>query len=281
MEISHGNQGDQRKMKDAAREMGVRTDVPFRKLTPAEREIVFHGPPEKKHILYKAKNSNTAGELDFTYRNAVYTVENTLAKVVDHDAQLLANADWIIELGPKAGQAGDRIIARGAPADLEKNADSLIAPFLAERPELPLTASAELFKAGAIEMATGQIHTVKPLQVRLPKGKLAAVTGVSGSGKTTMFLESLLPAIEALNSGKPLPPHVHSLKAPGIRRAMLIDATPIGINVRSTVATHANAHIAAAGRMSLPDWRHLMSSAWAICVSERQLLRCPGAKHSG
>lgn len=70
-------------MVDVCREMGVRTDVPFRELTQQERKIVFDGPAEKKHILYKAKNSNQAGELDFTYYNAVYTVENALSKVKD------------------------------------------------------------------------------------------------------------------------------------------------------------------------------------------------------
>ena len=63
--------------------MGVRTNVPFRDLTPEEKEIVYHGPAEKKHIFYKAKSSNQAGELDFTYYNAVYTVQNALAKVKD------------------------------------------------------------------------------------------------------------------------------------------------------------------------------------------------------
>ena len=70
-------------MTDVCREMGVRTDVPFRELKPQEKEIVYHGPAEKKHIFYKAKGSNQAGELDFTYYNAVYTVENALAKVND------------------------------------------------------------------------------------------------------------------------------------------------------------------------------------------------------
>lgn len=70
-------------MTDVCRAMGVRTDVPFAELTAQEREIVFHGPAEKKHIFYKAKNTNQAGEIDFTYFNAVYTVENALNKVKD------------------------------------------------------------------------------------------------------------------------------------------------------------------------------------------------------
>lgn len=388
-------------MKDVCRAMGVRTDVPFRDLTAREREIVFHGPPEKKHILYKAKNSNTAGELDFTYYSAVRTVENALAKardekglkrvekflkqetcpackgsrlseaaraprilgigldaatsmslsalaqwvarvepslpasmrpmarsiadsfavgarrlielgldylgldraastlstgerqrmqlaravrnhttgalyvldepsiglhpynlagisgimadliadgnsviLVDHDAQLLAKADWIIELGPGAGANGGQIIAEATPADLTQNPKSLLAPFLAVaqariRPVIP---SGALFENGAIALSTGPIHTVKPLSVKIPKGRLTVVTGVSGSGKTTLVLESLLPALTALQAGQPLPAHVLSLRADGIKRGLLIDAAPIGVNVRSTVATYANVH---------------------------------------
>lgn len=385
-------------MTDVCREMGVRTNVPFRDLTPEEREIVFHGPPEKKHILYKAKKSNTASELDFTYYNAVYTVENALAKVkdekglkrvekflrqescpachgsrlseaaqeprllgigldaatamslaalsewvknvtpslpqamrpladticssfeltarrlrelgldyleldraastlstgerqrmqlaravrnrttgalyvldepsiglhpfnlggvlgimrdlvadgnsvtlVDHDCQLLQQADWLIELGPGAGAKGGRVVAEGRPEAILKNSDSLIGPFIACVPDR-IRPEKVLEKAEEIELKTGAIHTVKPLEVRIPKGALTVVTGVSGSGKTTLILESLLPGLEAITQGKKLPAHVHSLKAPGIKRARLIDATPIGINVRSTVATYANVH---------------------------------------
>lgn len=65
------------------REMGVRTDVPFKDLTEKEKNIVYNGPAEEKAHLYMPRNSNQAGELDFTYYNAVYTVENALAKVKD------------------------------------------------------------------------------------------------------------------------------------------------------------------------------------------------------
>ena len=70
-------------MTDVCREMGVRTNIPFKDLTDKEKDIVYNGPAEKKHIFYKAKNTNQAGELDFTYYNAVYTVENALSKVKD------------------------------------------------------------------------------------------------------------------------------------------------------------------------------------------------------
>ena len=407
-------------MTDVCRAMGVRTDVPFRELTEEEKEIVYNGPAEKKHIFYKAKKSNQAGELDFTYYNAVYTVENALAKVkdekgmkrvekflkedvcpdcggsrlsesarapklmgisldeacrmtlsdlaewvrgvpaslpeemrpmaesicvsfqtatkrlldlglgyltldrasstlstgerqrmqlaravrnrttgvlyvldepsiglhpsniagltgvmqdliadgnsvilVDHDTQILSEADWIIEMGPGAGADGGHVIAEGTVDEICKNKDSRIGPFLSgssrssessskispeirgrcrRHPDVAKRTSEQLFSEGRICLSTGPIHTVKPLDAEIPKGKLTAVTGVSGSGKTTLILETLIPALQALINGKNLPEHVRSIEAEGIRQVKLIDATPIGINVRSTVATYANVH---------------------------------------
>lgn len=389
-------------MTDVCRAMGVRTDVPFSELTEKERDIVFNGPAVKKHIFYKAKNSDTAGELDFTYYNAVYTVENALAKVkdesgmkrverflkqeicpecggsrlssaaraplvrgisldqacrmtlselsvwvrgvpaslpapmrtmaenicesfhdaarrlldlglgyltldrasatlstgerqrmqlaravrnrttgvlyvldepsiglhpvniagltgvmhdliadgnsvilVDHDTQVLAEADWMIEMGPKAGAEGGRVLAEGTIAEIARNPQSLIGPFLSggsKAPLRPRTPEAELFREGRIHLSTGAIHTVQPLEADIPKGRLTVVTGVSGSGKTTLILESLIPALEAKIADRCLPAHVRAVNAEGIRQVKLIDATPIGINVRSTVATYANVH---------------------------------------
>ena len=389
-------------MTDVCRAMGVRTDVPFSELTEKERDIVFNGPAVKKHIFYKAKNSDTAGELDFTYYNAVYTVENALAKVkdesgmkrverflkqeicpecggsrlssaaraplvrgisldqacrmtlselsvwvrgvpaslpapmrtmaenicesfhdaarrlldlglgyltldrasatlstgerqrmqlaravrnrttgvlyvldepsiglhpvniagltgvmhdliadgnsvilVDHDTQVLAEADWMIEMGPKAGAEGGRVLAEGTIAEIARNPQSLIGPFLSggsKAPLRPRTPEAELFREGRIHLSTGAIHTVQPLETDIPKGRLTVVTGVSGSGKTTLILESLIPALEAKIADRRLPAHVRAVNAEGIRQVKLIDATPIGINVRSTVATYANVH---------------------------------------
>ena len=310
-------------MTDVCRAMGVRTNVPFRELTDRERDIVFNGPAEKKHIFYKAKSTPEAGELDFTYYNAVYTVENALAKVKDEKGmkrvekflrvdtcpdcrgsrlseaaraprlrgigldeacrmtltalcgwvdgvpaslppemrpmaesicasfretarrlQVLAESDWLIEMGPEAGAGGGHVIAEGTVADLAGNPASQIGPFLGgqgsaaprNRP------AAELFAEGRIHLSTDAIHTVKPLEVEIPKGRLTVVTGVSGSGKTTLILESLVPALAAQTAGKPLPPHVRAVEADGIAQVKLIDATPIGINVRSTVATYANVH---------------------------------------
>ena len=389
-------------MTDVCRAMGVRTDIPFNRLTDRERDIVFHGPAEKKHIFYKSKNTNQAGELDFTYYNAVYTVENALAKVkdekgmkrvekflktgtcpecggsrlseaaraplvrgislaeactmtldklvrwvegipetmpeemrtmaanicesftdasrrlldlgvgylsldrtastlstgerqrmqlaravrnrttgvlyvldepsiglhpaniaglagvmkdliadgnsvvlVDHDTQILAESDHIIEMGPGAGSKGGHVIATGSIREIESNHDSKIGPFLSGKAEVRVREQADkdrIFENGKIHLSTGAIHTVKPLEVDIPKGRLTVVTGVSGSGKTTLVLESLIPGLQASISGKPLPEHVREADAAGIGQVKLIDASPIGINVRSTVATYANVH---------------------------------------
>lgn len=389
-------------MTDVCREMGVRTDVPFRELTEREKDIVYHGPAEKKHILYKAKKSNQAGELDFTYYNAIYTVENALAKVkdekgmkrvekflkeevcpacggsrlseaaraprlrgigldeackmtlgelvdwvagvpdslpeemrpmaeaicesfqtvarrlmdlglsylsldrvastlstgerqrmqlaravrnrttgvlyvldepsiglhpsniqglnavmhdlvadgnsvllVDHDTQILSESDWIIEMGPEAGAGGGYVIAQGDIPQIIANPDSMIGPFLARKADMRVREQAraeEKFDFGTLHLSTDAIHTVKPLEVDIPKGRLTVVTGVSGSGKTTMVLESLIPGLEASLQGATLPAHVKQILAEGIAHVKLIDASPIGINVRSTVATYANVH---------------------------------------
>ena len=389
-------------MTDVCWEMGVRTDIPFRELTEKEKDIVYHGPAEKKHIFYKAKNSNQAGELDFTYYNAVYTVENALAKVkdekgmkrvekflkeeicpqcqgsrlsekarapklrgiglaeacqmtlkdlvvwvadvpdslpeemrpmaesicesfqtaakrlmdlglsylsldraaatlstgerqrmqlaravrnrttgvlyvldepsiglhpsninglnavmhdliadgnsvllVDHDTQILSEADWIVEMGPEAGNGGGYVIAEGTIPEITKNPASMIGPFLAQKTNLPVreqTHAENMFDLGVIHLSTNAIHTVKPLEVDIPKGRLTVVTGVSGSGKTTMVLESLIPGLEAALNGETLPEHVKNVSAEGISHVKLIDASPIGINIRSTVATYANVH---------------------------------------
>ena len=164
--------------------------------------------------------------------------------LVDHDTQLLSEADWMIEMGPEAGANGGRVIAQGTPAALAEDSASRIGPFLAGTAQVARTRcpAEELFSQGTIRLSTRAIHTVKPLEVRLPKGRLTVVTGVSGSGKTTLVLESLIPAITAQRAGMALPEHVRAVSAEGIRRVKLIDATPIGINVRSTVATYANVH---------------------------------------
>lgn len=389
-------------MTDVCREMGVRTNIPFKDLTDKEKDIVYNGPAEKKHIFYKAKNTNQAGELDFTYYNAVYTVENALSKVkdeksmkrvekflkqdicpdchgtrlsekartpklmgltldkvcemtlsdviewvkkvpqslpkemvpmaesicdsfqsvakrlidlglgyltldrasstlstgerqrmqlaravrnrttgvlyvldepsiglhpsnivglrgvlhdliedgnsvvlVDHDVQILKDSDWIIEIGPQAGVNGGYVVAEGTIPEIIDNKKSIIGGFLSDKEEVKIRDNISpdmMFKNGKIHLETNSIHTVKPLKIDMPKGRLTVVTGVSGSGKTTMVLESLVPALDSLTSQKKMPEHIVKIEADGIKQVKLIDATPIGINIRSTVATYANIH---------------------------------------
>ena len=391
-------------MKDIARDhLGVRTDVPWRDLTDRERDIVLHAPPEKHHMVYQIKKDGRSGEMDFTFFNAIHTVENALKNVkdeksmkrvakflkegpcpdcggtrlserarapllrgipldkacemtlaeaedwvrgvpaslpkpmrpmaericeafhdtsrrlmelglsylsldraastlstgerqrmqlaravrnrttgvlyvldepsiglhpsnlegltgvmddlvadgntvllVDHDTQVLSHADWIVELGPGAGANGGRLIAEGTVAEIAKNPKSQIGPFLATKNTKSTKDGRDKLRDSAtpreIRLSTSAIHTVQPLEVAFPKGKLSVVTGVSGSGKTTLILESLVPGLAAQIGGRALPAHVRALSAPGIAQVKLIDATPIGINIRSTVATYANVH---------------------------------------
>ncbi|MBQ6513457.1 MAG: excinuclease ABC subunit UvrA [Clostridia bacterium] len=163
--------------------------------------------------------------------------------LVDHDTQILKESDWLIEMGPEAGAKGGTVIAEGTVKELESSDASVIGGYLSGKKNPVRHGKGEkAFAGGEIRMETDQIHTVKPLSVRIPKTGLTVITGVSGSGKTTLILESLVPALDALCSGKKMPEHIRSIEADGIRHIKLIDATPIGINVRSTVATYANVH---------------------------------------
>ena len=148
-------------------------------------------------------------------------------------------------MGPDAGSDGGNVIAEGTVEEIGKNPKSKIGRFLSgnyPRRVFPVIPKEEIFSEGCIRMKTGPIHTVKPLDAEIPKGRLTVVTGVSGSGKTTMVLESLIPGLLAALAGEKLPGHVLSIDPSGIKNVKLIDSTPIGINVRSTVATYANVH---------------------------------------
>ncbi|QBS45450.1 excinuclease ABC subunit A [Nocardia sp. CS682] len=161
---------------------------------------------------------------------------------VDHDVQVLREADWLIEMGPGAGSEGGRVLAIGSPADLGTDRASLLGGFLNGREPVVVrsrTGGGEMFDRGRIHLATQPLHTVHALDADIPQGRITAVTGVSGSGKTTLILESLVPALAARIAGDPLPAHVSTVDAPGITRVDMVDATPIGINVRSTVATYS------------------------------------------
>ena len=428
-------------MTDVCREMGVRTDVPFKDLTEKEKNIVYNGPAEKKHIFYHAKNSNQAGELDFTYYNAVYTAENALAKVkdekgmkrvekflkqdicpdcggsrlseaaraprlrgisldemcrmplndltewvrsvpwslpkemrpmaenicasflevakrlldlglgylsldraastlstgerqrmqlaravrnrttgvlyvldepsiglhpsniegltgvmhdliadgnsvvlVDHDVQILKESDWMIEMGPEAGAGGGTVIAEGTIGEIEESGKSVLGPFLSGKADTCTRVRANrenMFEYGKIHISTGNIHTVKPLSADIPKGRMTVVTGVSGSGKTTFVLESLIPALSAMIHGEKRPEHVHEIQAEGIRQVKLIDAAPIGTNVRSTVATYANVHDELRKIFArTPDANRLGYKTGDFSYNTGKL-RCPGCDGTG
>ena len=331
-------------MTDICREMGVRTDVPFRELTKQEKEIVFHGPAVKKHILYRPKksDSNDFAELDFTYFNAIYTVENALAKVKDekgmkrvekflkedicpdcHGTRLSAAARapklqgisldeacamtlselvvWVKgvpqslpeEMRPmaqsiceafQATAKGGHIIAQGNISTIAADPASQIGPFLSGTAKARLRPCIEkemLFTNGRIHLSTDRIHTVKPLEVDIPKGRLTVVTGVSGSGKTTMVLESLIPALQAKISGSALPAHIRTVDADGIAHVKLMDATPIGINVRSTVATYAGIHDELRKLYAKsPDAKALGYKAGDFSYNTGTL-RCPGCDGTG
>ena len=388
-------------MTDVCREMGVRTNIPFKDLTKEEQDIVYDGPMVKKHIFYKPKNKDSvnATELDFTYYSANATVLNSLKKVkdeksmsrvskflkedvcpecngsrinkranstllggktlsevcdmslrnlniwlpkvvnelnpevrqmginileefminanallslglgyltlsrasntlstgelqrvqlartvrnrttgvlyvldepsiglhpanvdglldlmkqlikdgnsvvlVDHDTRILKTADYMIEIGPEAGFKGGQIICKGTIEDIIKDNNSIIGPYLSNKEEIKIREKInkeDIFKFGKIHISTDSIHTVKPLYIEIPKGRLTTITGMSGSGKTTLILESLYPAIKAKLNNEKLPSHVKELNADWVNKIDLIDATPIGNNVRSTVATYS------------------------------------------
>ena len=162
--------------------------------------------------------------------------------LVDHDTRALRSADWLIEMGPGSGKEGGTVLCQGTVGEVESDPRSIIGGYLSGKEDVVVRAKVpepSMFDRGAIRMKTSGIHTVHPLDLEIPMGRMTVVTGVSGSGKTTMVLESLVPALQAAISGSPLPEHVRSIEADGVRRVNVIDATPIGTNVRSTVATYS------------------------------------------
>lgn len=162
--------------------------------------------------------------------------------LVDHDVQVLREADWLIEIGPGSGAEGGHVLTQGTVAEVSADASSLIGGFLDGREETVIRdrpSVADVFASGALHIQTDPIHTVHSLDVQIPVARITAVTGMSGSGKTTLVLDSIVPALRARESGTEMPLHVRSFDPAGIRRADVVDATPIGVNVRSTVATYS------------------------------------------
>ena len=209
--------------------------------------------------------------------------------VVDHDVRLLRKADHIVEVGPASGANGGTIIAQGSVAEVEANPHSRIAGFLSGASKVQVRPSCiadKVFDKGTIEFAADAIHTVKPLEVNIPRGRLTAITGVSGSGKTTLVLEGLVPALQASiatpgEDAPSMPSHVRGIYAPGIKRVNLIDSTPIGANVRSTVATYSGvlddlrrAYAATAGAKA----KGLKMGAFSYNTGS---LRCPACDGTG
>ena len=144
-------------------------------------------------------------------------------------------------MGPVAGADGGTVVSQGSVDEVARDKASIIGPFLSGAVRVAARSQAqagEMFDLGRIHLESSGLHTVKPFAIDIPRGRLIAVTGVSGSGKTTLVLETLIPALTHAAAGEALPEHVTALAADGIKRANLIDATPIGVNVRSTVATY-------------------------------------------
>ena len=165
--------------------------------------------------------------------------------LVDHDPQILSEAGYLIEMGPGSGKEGGEVLCQGPMETVLNDPRSRIALFLRDKVQArvrPAVKRELLFEKGKLTLKTAALHTVKPLEVSFPRGRLSVVTGVSGSGKTTLVLESLVPALKAHSEGRPLPSHVLCLESAGLSEVRLIDATPIGINIRSTLATYSGVH---------------------------------------
>jgi excinuclease ABC subunit A len=161
--------------------------------------------------------------------------------VVEHERELIRAADWVIELGPGAGATGGTVIAQGTPGQLETDPHSIMGPFLAGAPAVPPGRPVRAGPGGQVTIEVSDLYNLHDLTAAFPVGRLTALAGPSGAGKTALVLDSLIPAARARLSGSPLPGHVRRLDLGGIRQVVQIDASPIGQNARSTPATYSGA----------------------------------------
>ncbi|MEV4345925.1 excinuclease ABC subunit UvrA [Actinoplanes sp. NPDC049596] len=158
--------------------------------------------------------------------------------IVEHDLDVIRTADWIIEMGPGAGRAGGTVVASGTPAQLQKDRRSIIGPFLAGQPAVSRSLRTW---TDAAEITVDRLYNLRGVTARFPINRLTALAGPSGAGKTALVLDSLVPAARAQFAGRPWPTHVTSLDLGPLRQVVEIDATPIGLNARSTPATYSGA----------------------------------------
>lgn len=158
--------------------------------------------------------------------------------VVDHNVDIIKAADHIIEIGPGSGENGGQIIATGTPAQLAKDKNSLIGPYLNGTAEL-IARPIQPVDTAKLTLAVRKYYNLHDVKVDLPLNRLTAVTGFSGAGKTSLILDSLVPAIKAKAKGEVLPAQVSELESP-IKDVVSVDASPIGKSTRSTTATYTS-----------------------------------------
>jgi excinuclease ABC subunit A len=170
---------------------------------------------------------------------AMLSANGNSVVMVEHEIEIINAADWVIELGPGAGEHGGSVVAQGTPADIRASKDSIIGPFLAGEPAVRREPRPTDGDAVTVEVA--DLYNLHDVRVSFPEHAMTAVAGPSGAGKTALVLESLVPALRASLAGEKIPKHVRRLDAAGIRGLAEIDATPIGQNSRSTPATYSGA----------------------------------------
>ncbi len=183
--------------------------------------------------------ANVAGLIDVMQR--LVRMGNSVV-VVEHDPTIIAASDYIIETGPGAGQAGGKIIAQGSVSAIKQDPNSLIAGYLTHDKKLVVrkpVSSADIFAKGRLGLHVKDKFNLHNVSVAFPLQRLSVVSGFSGAGKTSLVLDSLLPAINASQNGRPLPSQVDHLQNEQIKSVKVIDSTPVGKNVRSTVATYS------------------------------------------